>query len=67
MEAIDTRWRKSSFSGNGGNCVEVSHHGSRVLVRDTEDKSGPVLRFSPDTWRKFADQMKRALESNSRA
>jgi hypothetical protein len=57
------RWRKSSYSGGqGGNCVEVADHGNRVLVRDTkQDRTGPVLRFSPAAWRRFADQVKRSL------
>jgi Domain of unknown function (DUF397) len=58
---IDLCWRKSSYSGNGGgNCVEVAAHGSRVLVRDAKGRVGPVLRFSPGTWRRFADQVKRS-------
>jgi hypothetical protein len=60
-------WRKSSYSGqSGGNCVEVAGHGRRVLVRDTKNKAGAVLRFSPAAWRKFADQVKRSLASDSR-
>jgi Domain of unknown function (DUF397) len=57
MEAIDPRWRKSSFSGNGGNCVEVGQ-ADEVLVRDTTDRTGPVLTFSADAWRRFASQLK---------
>jgi hypothetical protein len=67
MEAIDPRWRKSSFSDNGGNCVEVAGHGNRVLVRDTKQNStGPVLRFTPGAWRGFAGQVKggRSLASD---
>jgi len=30
----------------------------RVLVRDTKDRGGPVLRFSPAAWRRFAAQVK---------
>ena len=44
------RWRKSSYSANGGtDCVEVGTLGEAgsVLVRDTRDRSGPVLRFAP--------------------
>ena len=63
MEAIDHRWRKSSYSGNGGECVEVGHAGD-VLVRDTTQAgTGPVLRFCPDAWRRFADRVKRSLAS----
>jgi hypothetical protein len=31
-----------------------------VLVRDTQDRTGPVLRFTPEAWRRFADLVKRA-------
>jgi hypothetical protein len=54
-----TGWRKSSYTtSNGGNCVEVAGQESRVLVRDTKDRSGPVLRFSPAVWRRFAERAK---------
>jgi hypothetical protein len=60
-------WRKSSYSGqSGGNCVEVADDDSRVLVRDTKDEHGPMLRFSEDAWRRFAEQVKGALASGSR-
>jgi hypothetical protein len=54
------RWRKSSYSGGqGGNCVEVAGDSRRVLVRDTTQAgTGPVLRFSAQAWRRFADQVK---------
>ena len=59
MEHLDRRrWRKSSYSGNGGNdCVEIAT-GSPVLVRDTKNRTGPMLRFSPQAWRQFADRVK---------
>lgn len=67
MEALDN-WRKSRHSGNGGNCVEVADHANRVLVRDTKNHGhGPVLRFSPDAWRRFADRVKRSLTVQSQA
>ncbi len=54
------RWRKSSYSTNGAECVEVGAPATadRVLVRDTKDCGGPVLRFSPAAWRRFAAQVK---------
>jgi Domain of unknown function (DUF397) len=53
------RWRKSTYSGsNGGGCVEVAGHGRSVLVRDTRDRSGPVLRFGPVAWRRFTGRVK---------
>jgi len=56
-------WQKSTFSnGNGGNCVEVGDAARVILVRDTKDRTGPVLRFTPDAWRRFADRVKRSLD-----
>lgn len=63
---MDATWRKSSYSGgNGGGCVEVGAHAdvSRVLVRDTKDRQGPVLTFGPEAWRRFADQVKAGTRS----
>jgi hypothetical protein len=58
MEITDMNWRKSSYSGNGGSsCIEVASDGA-VVVRDTTDRTGPVLRFTPDAWREFAVQVK---------
>jgi Domain of unknown function (DUF397) len=53
-------WRKSSYSGgNGGNCVEVGSGPDAVMVRDTKQTdSGPVLRFDPAAWSRFADRLK---------
>ena len=52
-------WRKSSYTtSNGGNCVEVAGRESRMLVRDTKDRTGPMLRFAPDAWRRFAERVK---------
>lgn len=58
---MDATWRKSSYSGgNGGNCIEISTHAEarRVLVRDTKDRQGPVLRFTLGAWKRFADQVR---------
>lgn len=67
MEDTDLNWRRATYSSNGGgNCVEVADHGSRVFVRDTKHRTGPVLRFSPAVWRRFGDQLKRSLASDHR-
>jgi hypothetical protein len=60
MEDI-MNWRKTSYSSsNGGECVEVAGDNSRVLIRDTQDRTGPTLRFSADAWGKFAATVKRS-------
>jgi hypothetical protein len=38
-----TAWRKSSYSGAVGNCVELSWLGERAGVRNSRDPRGPVL------------------------
>ncbi|MFF7589334.1 DUF397 domain-containing protein [Kitasatospora purpeofusca] len=49
-------WFKSSYSGpDGGECVEVAEATSAVLVRDSKDKSGPHLTFSPAAWEAFVE------------
>jgi hypothetical protein len=59
MEAMtDPRWRKSSYSDNGGNCAEVGSAPRGVLVRDTQDRRGPMLAITTDAWRRFAEQVK---------
>jgi Domain of unknown function (DUF397) len=55
---MKSKWRKSSYSTAQGNCVEVADHDSRVLVRDTKDRTAAMLRFTPETWRCFAAKVK---------
>jgi hypothetical protein len=56
MHDIDlsrAQWKKSSYSGNSGNCVEVANLGSAVAVRDSKDPEGPVFVWSRDDWRQY--------------
>lgn len=58
-DCVEVGWRKSSFSnGSGGNCVEVADTADVVAVRDTKDRSGPVLVFGPGQWRAFVGGIK---------
>ena len=50
-------WIKSSYSGSEANCVEVTVR-DRIMVRDTKDRTGRVLRFTPAAWRGFAHELK---------
>lgn len=51
-------WRKSTYSGNNTNCVEVSGVGRQFAVRDTKDRSGPVLAFGAAEWSAFLAWLK---------
>jgi Domain of unknown function (DUF397) len=56
-----TRWRKSSYSGNSGNCVEVriASRGGAVAVRDSKRVPGPELTIAGDRWAAFVRRAKR--------
>lgn len=45
-------WKKSSLS-NANGCVEVLVEHRQISVRDSKDKLGPVLRFTPVEWAAF--------------
>ncbi|HEX5405478.1 MAG TPA: DUF397 domain-containing protein [Pseudonocardiaceae bacterium] len=38
------RWRTSSRSSNGENCVQLAVSEDGVLVRDSKNPTGPMLR-----------------------
>ena len=45
-------WRKSSYCEDSS-CVEVACVKDYVLVRDSKDLSGPILKFNVLEWRAF--------------
>jgi Domain of unknown function (DUF397) len=51
------QWRKSSYSGNTGNCVEIADLGDNIAARDSKDH-GPVLTFARNNWQSFVLGMK---------
>ncbi|MEU6232338.1 DUF397 domain-containing protein [Kitasatospora sp. NPDC047058] len=47
-------WRKSSYSAQQGQCVEVAIGSPRAVpVRDSKDPHGPALAFPVDAWQSF--------------
>ncbi|MGW0003727.1 DUF397 domain-containing protein [Nocardia grenadensis] len=58
-ELSGVQWFKSSYSGGGGDCVEVAWLGSgRVGVRDSKNPVGPALDFAPADWDAFIARMR---------
>jgi hypothetical protein len=47
-------WRKSSYSSQDGNCVEVATNLlGAVAIRDSKDPGGPMLLIPAAGWRAF--------------
>nr|WP_280463246.1 DUF397 domain-containing protein [Nocardia carnea] len=54
------RWFKSSHSGGGQDCVEVTFaEDGLVGVRDSKNPAGPALVFSSDEWSTFTARLAR--------
>ncbi|MFC6082287.1 DUF397 domain-containing protein [Sphaerisporangium aureirubrum] len=55
------QWRKSSFSSDSGECVEVASNLPGVhIVRDSKRLAGPVLVFTTGAWSAFVTGVKAA-------
>ncbi len=50
-------WRKSSYSGPQGNCVEVGAEEGTVGVRDTKNPRH-ILVFNHNAWTGFVNAIK---------
>ena len=50
---LDRNWRKSTYSSTNGSCVELRRMSQVIEVRDTKDRTGPVLSFSAESWQNF--------------
>ncbi|MFF5440919.1 DUF397 domain-containing protein [Streptomyces achromogenes] len=59
MTTESPRWFKSSYSDNGGNCIEVATNlvatHNVVPVRDSKNTDGAVLNFTTGTWSSFIE------------
>ncbi|MER7011411.1 DUF397 domain-containing protein [Saccharopolyspora sp. NPDC000359] len=53
-----TGWRKSSFSGNQGDCVEVGRVGGGAAVRDTKNRAAGYLTTGREQWTAFVAAVK---------
>lgn len=54
IDLTGAAWRKSTRSGQySDNCVEVALVGGAVAMRDSKDRSGPVLVFTTAEWQAF--------------
>ncbi|MFF7138727.1 DUF397 domain-containing protein [Streptomyces sp. NPDC008196] len=56
-------WRKSSYSGDGSNCVEIAAALTAIHIRDSKTMGSPHLAFRPSAWMPFISH----TASNSRS
>jgi Domain of unknown function (DUF397) len=52
LDLSTASWRKSSWSSTNG-CVEVAFVQGQVAVRDSKNRTGPVLLFTAPEWQAF--------------
>lgn len=50
--STEIKWQKSSFSGEGPQCVEVAEHNSGILLRES-DEPNAVTTTSRDKFAAF--------------
>jgi hypothetical protein len=55
LSGLNGTWRTSTRSQGDGACVEVRLNGLGVEVRDSKDRSGPILGFTSSQWTTFID------------
>jgi hypothetical protein len=55
-------WRSSTTSGEA-NCVEVAVARGSVLIRDSADRDGTVLKFPPVAWSAFLVHARRTEQA----
>jgi hypothetical protein len=53
MDLDNAPWRKSTYSGTNGGCVEVAFVRGLVGVRDTKNRTAGTLHFPEPTWRRL--------------
>ncbi|MDX3094091.1 DUF397 domain-containing protein [Streptomyces sp. ME19-03-3] len=53
MSGEPTWFRSTHSDTGGGNCVEVAFGPGAVLVRDSKDRAGARLAFTPAAWAEF--------------
>ncbi|MFJ2580449.1 DUF397 domain-containing protein [Kitasatospora aureofaciens] len=61
MTASEPVWFTSSYSSNGGDCIEVAGNlvaSDAVPVRDSKDPEGPSLVFPVGAWSAFVSAVR---------
>lgn len=46
-------WQKSTYSGDGSNCVEIAPTPTAIHIRDSKSPADPHLTLQPAAWADF--------------
>ncbi|MFJ4875891.1 DUF397 domain-containing protein [Streptomyces sp. NPDC088745] len=67
-EAVQAlHWRKSMYSSNGGDCVEIATPPDAVLIRDSKNPDGPRLGLTTHTFAAFLTGIKSMRQTQGAA
>ncbi|MFD0688137.1 DUF397 domain-containing protein [Actinomadura fibrosa] len=58
-DAAGPRWRKSTRSVPGGECVETASLPGGIGIRDSKDAGGPVITVPSTGWQDLVRQIKK--------
>ena len=61
IDLSNAAWRKSSYTAQQGECVELADVEQIVAVRDSKDPDGPKLLFGRSAFAAFITGLKRDL------
>ncbi|MFI2640441.1 DUF397 domain-containing protein [Streptomyces sp. NPDC018610] len=53
-------WRKSTYSGDSSNCIEIAPTPTAIHIRDSKDGAAPHLTVTPSAWADFLRLARRA-------
>ncbi|MCW2931286.1 MAG: hypothetical protein JWM19_2248 [Actinomycetia bacterium] len=57
---MSSEWRKSTYSSNGAQCVEVATTHTQCFVRDTTNREGFTLSVPASAWAAFVGGLRKA-------
>lgn len=57
MDERQLAWRKSSWSGTEGNCVEIALTEETAFIRDSKDRAGGTITMSAAAWSELVNSL----------
>lgn len=56
----ELHWKKSSYSPDGSNCVEMATTPTTIHIRDSKHPTRPHLTLQPTAWADFVSYASKA-------